>query len=205
MKRSPVLLLVLAFAIVAAVAAKRPSPSPSASAKNPRQSPNPSASAANTETDTTPAPRGSPEILPSPREALLPAAAPTPVVTANAPPPKPVLYLMWTEPFTAGGKNWIRYRYDVANKNEYPAEMFAPAPTLPPCGSNTNSSRTWVDFFDSTGKRLYGFCALGSPADLGKIWIAFEEGVIPPSYVYIELDDRQTNTKLKSNLADTTL
>jgi hypothetical protein len=32
-----------------------------------------------------------------------------------------------------------------------------------------------------------------------------EEGVIPPSYVYIELNDRQTNTKYKSNLADTTL
>jgi hypothetical protein len=62
-----------------------------------------------------------------------------------------------------------------------------------------------VDFFDSTGKRLYGFCALGKPADLGLLWFAVEEGVIPPSYVYIELNDRQTNTKYKSNLADTTL
>ena len=26
---------------------------------------------------------------------------------------------------------------------------------------------------------------------------------IPPSWVYIELNDRQTNTKYKSNLADT--
>jgi len=112
---------------------------------------------------------------------------------------------MFTEPYTAGGKNWIRYRYDVANKEEYPAEMFAAAPSLPPCGSNTNSSRTWVDFFDSTGKRLYGFCALGSPANLGKLWFALEEGVIPPSYVYIELNDRQANKKYKSNLADTTM
>ena len=57
----------------------------------------------------------------------------------------------------------------------------------------------------TTGKRLYGFCALSKPADLGKIWFAMEEGVIPPSYVYIELNDRQTNTKYKSNLADTTI
>jgi hypothetical protein len=91
------------------------------------------------------------------------------------------------------------------NKLSYPAEMFAAAPGLPPCGLNTNSSRTWVHFFDSTGKRLYGFCALGKPEDLGKIWVAFEEGTIPPSYVYIEINDRQTNTKYKSNLADTTL
>ena len=82
--------------------------------------------------------------------------------------------------------------------------MFAAAPNLPPCGLNTNSSRTWVDFFDSTGKRLYGFCALSKPADLGKIWFSYEDGTIPPSYVYIELNDRQTNTKYKSNLADTT-
>ena len=83
--------------------------------------------------------------------------------------------------------------------------MFAAAPGLPPCGNNTNASRTWVDFFDNTGKRIYGFCALSKPDDLSKIWIAYEEGTIPPSYVYIELNDRQTNTKYKSNLADTTL
>jgi hypothetical protein len=143
------------------------------------------------------------EVLPSPNEQA--ATSSTPVIQANLPPPKPVLYLMRTEPYTTGGKNWIRYRYDVANKDAYPADMFAAAPTLPPCGSNTNSSRTWVDFFDATGKRLYGFCALSKPADLGLLWFALEEGVIPPSYVYIELNDRQTNTKYKSNLADTTL
>jgi hypothetical protein len=141
------------------------------------------------------------EVLPSPSDQPS-AVASTPV---NQTPPKPVLYLMRTEPYSASGKNWIRYRYDVANKAEYPAEMFAAAPGLPPCGLNPNASRTWVDFFDGTGKRLYGFCALGKPADLGLLWFALEEGVIPPSYVYIELNDRQTNTKYKSNLADTTL
>lgn len=149
-----------------------------------------------------PASRPTPSDLASPSDQPAAAVASTP---ANANPPKPVLYLMTQEPYTTGGKNWIRYRYDVLNKADYPAEMFAAAPGLPPCGSNTNSSRTWVDFFDSNGKRLYGFCALGKPADLGKIWFALEEGVIPPSYVYIELNDRQTNTKYKSNLADTTI
>ena len=120
-------------------------------------------------------------------------------------PPNPILYLMFTESYTANGKNWVRYRYDVFNKADYPADMFAAAPSLPPCGLNTNASRTWVDFFDSTGKRLYGFCALSKPADLGQLWFALEEGVIPPSYVYIELNDRQANKKYKSNLADTTM
>ncbi|MEA3052142.1 MAG: hypothetical protein QOG72_1045 [Sphingomonadales bacterium] len=124
---------------------------------------------------------------------------------AQAAPPNPILYLTGLEYYTANGHNWVRHRYDVFNKDQYPAAMFASAPALPPCGSNTKSSRSWVDFFDSRGKRLYGFCALGSPSDLGQIWFATEEGTIPPSYVYIEINDRQTNTKYKSNLADTTL
>ncbi|MGH6786067.1 MAG: hypothetical protein ACREBO_04490 [Novosphingobium sp.] len=124
---------------------------------------------------------------------------------ALAAPGNPVLYMTGAEYYVAGGKNWVRYRYDVLNKAQYPADLFAPAPGLPPCGTNTNSARAWVDFFDSRGKRLYGFCALGNPADLGQIWFALEEGVIPPSYVYIEINDRQTGTKYRSNLADTTL
>lgn len=124
---------------------------------------------------------------------------------AQAATPNPILYLVNHEYYTAGGKDWVRYRYDVFNKDQYPAAMFAAAPGLPPCGTNTNSARSWVDFFDSRGKRLYGFCALGSPANLGQLWFAMEVGVIPPSWVYIEINDRQTNTKYKSNLADTTL
>ena len=119
--------------------------------------------------------------------------------------PNPILYLLGAEYYTLNGQNWVRYRYDVFNKDQYPASMFAAAPALPPCGTNTNASRTWVDFFRQNGSRIYGFCALGSPNDLGSIWFALPECEIPPSYVYIELNDRQTNTKYRSNLADTTL
>ena len=203
-KTLPIAFAILVIALVAN--AVTPTPKPSAPAKS---SPAASSPAKSTSTDTkSPAPRSSPtkstsEDLAVPTEEPAPNVASTPV--ANNPPPKPVLYLIATEAYTAGGKNWIRHRYDVLNKADYPADMFAAAPNLPPCGSNTSASRTWVDFFDSTGKRLYGFCALSKPADLGKIWFATEEGVVPPSYVYIELNDRQTNTKYKSNLADTTL
>jgi hypothetical protein len=129
----------------------------------------------------------------------------TPGIASTAPPvlPNPVLYLTGTEPFSTGGKQFIRYKYDVLNKASYPADMFAAAPALPPCGANAKASRTWVDIFDQRGKRLYGFCALNKPDALTGIYFALEEGVVPPSYVYIELNDRQTNTKYKSNLADT--
>lgn len=181
-------LLALLLCAVAVVVAKSAAPSP-----------RPAASTSAAPAASTPAPQP----LASPSEERLTIAQRTP---ANSnPPPKPILYLTGTEAFSTGGKNYIRLRYDVLNKAEYPADMFAAAPGLPPCGSNTNASRTWVDFFNSNGQRIYGFCALSKPEDLGKIWIAYEEGTIPPSYVYIELNDRQTNTKYKSNLADTTL
>lgn len=128
------------------------------------------------------------------------------VAQSQNPLPNPILYMTSSEVYQAGGKSWVRHRYDVLNKSAYPAAMFAAAPGLPPCGSNANSSRSWVDFFDArTNRRIYGFCALGSPDALGSIWFATEEGTIPPSYVYIIINDRQTGTQYRSNPADTTL
>ena len=119
--------------------------------------------------------------------------------------PNPVLYFLGAEYVQINGKQITRYRFDVLNKDQYPDDMFAQSPALPPCGANTKAARTWVDLYDQSGKRLNGFCALGKSADLNGIWFALETDVIPPSYIYIELNDRKTNTKYKSNLSDTTL
>ena len=143
---------------------------------------------------------------------LLATMAGTATSAAQGPPPpppplpNPILYMTGIEFYNVNGTDFIRYRYDVFNKAAYPAAMFAPAPGLPPCGANANSSRTWVDFFENrTNRRIYGFCALSNPSQLGSIWFALPEGQIPPSYVYIKMIDRQTNTTYQSNLADTTL
>lgn len=115
----------------------------------------------------------------------------------------PRLAFTGQETYTANGRTFVRYRYDVLNRDAYPAAMFAAAPNLPPCGTNTNSSRTWVDFFDQSGSRLYGFCALGSPQNLNQIWFALPEGQAPPGRVYIEMIDRLANMRYRSNLAGT--
>jgi hypothetical protein len=119
--------------------------------------------------------------------------------------PNPVLYFLGAEYVQINGKQITRYRFDVLNKDQYPDDMFAQSPALPPCGANTKAARTWVDLYDQSGMRLNGFCALGKSADLNGIWFGLETDIIPPSYIYIELNDRKTNTKYKSNLADTTL
>lgn len=119
--------------------------------------------------------------------------------------PNPILYFVGAEYVEINGKQITRYRFDVENKDQYPDDMFAASPGLPPCGSNTKAARTWIDLYDQSGKRLNGFCALGKPADLNGIWFALETDVVPPSWIYIEMNDRKTNTKYKSNLSDTTL
>lgn len=124
--------------------------------------------------------------------------------TSYAQIPNPILYMTDAQSATVGGQDVVRYRYDVANKDAYPANLFAAAPSLPPCGANTNASRTWVDLFDQSGKRLNGFCALSSPQQLSSIWFALPANVVPPSWIFIVLTDRETNAKYKSNLAETT-
>ncbi|HZI17921.1 MAG TPA: hypothetical protein VEY09_04930 [Pyrinomonadaceae bacterium] len=123
--------------------------------------------------------------------------------TAQVTPPQPVLVFAAPEYYEAGGKQMKRYRFQVENYDAYPAEMFAPAPDLPPCGANTKAARTWVEVYDQQGRRLNGFCAFSSPANLNQIWFALEASAVPPSWVYVELHDRKTNVKYKSNLAET--
>lgn len=119
--------------------------------------------------------------------------------------PNPVLVFTGQEPFTTGGKPFIRYRYEVMNFDAYSTDLFAASPSLPPCGKNTKASRTWVDIYEQNRKRLNGFCAFEKPEHLNAIWFALDAAIIPPSWIYIEMNDRQTNTKYKSNLAETTL
>jgi len=117
--------------------------------------------------------------------------------------PNPVLVLTSIEEFSSQGKSWTRYRYEIFNAADYSNDLFAPAPALPPCGNNTRAARTWVTLYDDRGKQLNQFCSLGSKGDLNKIWFSLESGKLPPSWVYVELNDRQTNQKYKSNLAET--
>jgi len=131
-------------------------------------------------------------------------AALSATVTAQSTLPNPIAILLAPAYFEQNGKQWTRYNLMVFNYEVYPNTMFAPAPNLPPCGQNTKASRTWVEIMDQGGKRLYGFCAVGTNTDLTKLWFALETDIIPPSWVYVVLNDRQTGKTYKSNLVETT-
>src|SRR6476620_7841085 len=107
--------------------------------------------------------------------------------------PTPQLVSAGTEDYEANGKQWTRYKLALLNRSAYESELFAPAPDLPPCGANQNSARTWVDIFNRQGrKRIYGFCALKGPGELGHLWFAIEKGTPPPESVYVTVTDRRT-------------
>ncbi|MEO7970526.1 MAG: CARDB domain-containing protein [bacterium] len=115
--------------------------------------------------------------------------------------PTPQLVFAGTEDYEANGKQWTRYKLALLNRSAYEGELFTAAPDLPPCGTNQNSARTWVDIFNRQGrKRIYGFCALKGPAELGHLWFAIEKGTAAPEAVYITITDRRTNTKVVSNV-----
>ena len=61
-----------------------------------------------------------------------------------------------------------------------------------------------MDIYTSDGKgRLYGFCALGKPNDLGALWFALESGVKPPDAVVVIIHDRKLDVKYLSNAVST--
>ena len=109
--------------------------------------------------------------------------------------PSPVLAFLGTEDLGS----YRYYNLSVTNWQLYPAELFYPAPNLPPCGLNAKSSRTWVDIYDQANHYIYGFCALQDPQDLTQIWFAELKGTAPPAYVYVTLIDRQTPMTYTSN------
>ncbi|NTV27703.1 MAG: hypothetical protein HGA93_03355, partial [Methanothrix sp.] len=114
--------------------------------------------------------------------------------------PNPQLTMVGTESYTASGDQYTRYLLAVINRAAYPTDLFQAASDLPPCGSNSNSARTWVNIYDQNDNRIYGFCALGSPADLGNLWFAVAQGATPPQQVYIIIEDRRCDIIYKSNL-----
>ena len=113
--------------------------------------------------------------------------------------PEPQIALVGMESYTASGGQFTRYKLAVVNRDDYPAELFQAAPDLPPCGSNTNAARAWVNIYDQNRDYIYGFCSLGSPADLADLWFAVPQGEAAPTKVYIALEDRRCGITYMSN------
>lgn len=116
---------------------------------------------------------------------------------------RPEIVFTGKEHYEVNGTKFTRYTLSVLNRSEYPGELFSEAPDLPPCGSNTNAARSWVDIYSRDGKRLNGFCSVPSVNDLRYLWVSVPRGQAAPNGLGIEIVDRKLGVKLKSNFVAT--
>lgn len=103
------------------------------------------------------------------------------------------------ETYVIENVKYLRHKIPVQNTANISNDLFTAAPTLPACGTNTNSARTWVDIYDQNNQRLYGFCSLASSADLKDIWFGLPIKAKSPSRVMIKMTDRLCNKVYTSN------
>lgn len=111
--------------------------------------------------------------------------------------PKPVVSFVRWEP--GAFPEVIRAVFSVSNRNEFPDELFAPAPNLPPCGVNPMAWRAWVFFVAADRQRLNGFC--GGPSDPGLRAVSLngKAGSPAPKGVTLVIVDRQTDRVFQSD------
>lgn len=114
--------------------------------------------------------------------------------------PSPILVFDGDSTYQAQGTNWTQYRLRIANHAAFPDSLFEPAPTLPPCGTNTLASRTWVEIFDRLGRRVYGHCGIARNSGLAALRFARRAGTEMPDSVFVLLVDRKADRSYRSNL-----
>jgi alpha-tubulin suppressor-like RCC1 family protein len=103
--------------------------------------------------------------------------------------PAPTLEYLGSADYTTQGEDFTRYNLSVTNYSSFPDELFETSSWFGRCGDNLFPSRSWVDVFDDTESRLYGFCALGTAQNLTQLWFGLPRGTPPPNGVYIVIQD----------------
>lgn len=102
---------------------------------------------------------------------------------------------------TVRGRDFQHVDIEVTNWELFSDEMFAPAPDLPPCGANTNASRTWVSVHDADNDhRLNSFCGFRRAEDLSSsVWFSRAVGTDLPKNVELRIHDRSARIVLTSD------
>ena len=83
--------------------------------------------------------------------------------------PRPKLRFLSVSDTVNNGHQLKLYEVEVVNREEFDNELFMPSPALPPCGRNTNASRTWVNIYNEKGGRIHGYCAINANGELASI------------------------------------
>lgn len=122
------------------------------------------------------------------------------ITIEGCPSQAPALQFTGTSNFTANGQNYTSYGLSVSNHSVFPNSLFAAAPSLPLCGTATNTARTWVYVYDATtGQQLSYFCTLSNAASMTGLAFSRVTGISAPASVYVDVYDRLLNLRYVSN------
>jgi hypothetical protein len=114
--------------------------------------------------------------------------------------PQPLLSFKGTETMIIRGEEFVAYNLTINNWKDFTADLFLPAPDLPPCGLNKNASRTWVTIYNAKNdSAIYSYCGMNSPKELSSFSFRVKKGDKPPERVYVSIDDRRKGTKYRSD------
>jgi hypothetical protein len=113
--------------------------------------------------------------------------------------PEPVVEIVNSDFYEWQGRKWLRVILTIKNWKEYPAELFEPAPDLPPCGNVTSAARTWVAVRTTEGRQLVGLCDMRNVNSLVSISLSLPPAVEPGTRILVTLFDRRAQKLYRSN------
>lgn len=113
--------------------------------------------------------------------------------------PKPKLKLAGVADGVNNGSAVKVYEIEVVNRADISDEFFIAAPVLPPCGNNTNASRTWINLYDERDVRIHGWCTIRSNGELAGLRFMILASDQQPKKLFIDLVDRAEGRVLRSN------
>jgi PKD repeat protein len=111
--------------------------------------------------------------------------------------PAPQIVLRGREDYTVDEVEYTNFRLSVVNRDDY-AGLFYLTLNLPPCGLNTNASRTWVEMYDNNNEYIYGFCGFYSESSLHELRFSIRKDD-PIESVHVILVDRECGVSYTSN------
>lgn len=117
--------------------------------------------------------------------------------------PKPELAFVRSFVVAENTREIRNYFFEIVNRDEFSDDLFVRTDELPPCGINPRASRTWLNFFDGDGNRIYGHCVINGKKQLELIGFGRPKEDEPPRSVYVEFYDRVTGETVRSNVVDT--
>lgn len=122
-----------------------------------------------------------------------PTRSPAPTATEPAPDEAADLLTLRADLLNTSPNGTSEFALSFGNLERLPVDVFAPAPDLPPCGANSNSSRAWIEIVEAnSGQVLQLVCDARDLNDLQSVRLEIETSEPLSLSIRVVVNDRQT-------------